>query len=307
MSPKRQINFIGIGAPRSASTWLSQCLYEHPQISFPTKHNQNKLHPLDKEQNFFSQSLFRRNYSQKDRYLKGINWYLDNFNWSKPNQTKGEFSVAYLADPKAPFRIKKHFPNIKIIAILRNPVDMIYSAYHHLKALVHTQVPPDFQQAILQNNTQKLRLPWGLYHQHLQAYYHHFPSKNIQVFLYDQVINNPKDLIKQAYNFLQVDSSFSPPSLNKKRHSAVKTKSPLIKNLSFTLLNTLEKLKLKQLHHKLSRHRRLYNLYHHLNLTPTTKPPLSQPVKNKLYQYYKKDINKLEKLINTDLSSWKNV
>ena len=37
MSPKRQIDFIGIGAPRSASTWLSQCLYEHPQISFPTK------------------------------------------------------------------------------------------------------------------------------------------------------------------------------------------------------------------------------------------------------------------------------
>lgn len=145
MSPKRQIDFIGIGAPRSASTWLSQCLYEHPQISFPTKHSQKKLHPLDKEQNFFSQSLFRRNYSQKNRYAKGINWYLDNFDWSNTRQTRGEFSVSYLADSKAPIRIKKHFPNIKIIAILRNPVDMIYSAYHHLN-LTPASKPPLSQQ-----------------------------------------------------------------------------------------------------------------------------------------------------------------
>lgn len=305
MSPKRQIDFIGIGAPRSASTWLSQCLYEHPHISFPTKHSQKKLHPLDKEQNFFSQSLFRKNYSQKNRYSKGIDWYLNNFNWTNPNQTRGEFSVSYLADSKAPARIKKHFPNIKIITILRNPIDMIYSAYYHFKALVHTQVPPDFKQAILNDDTERLRLPWGLYHQHLQAYYHQFPSENIQIFLYDQVINNPKDLVKQAYHFLQIDSSFSPPSLNTKRHAAVKTKSSLIKDLSYSLLTALEKLKLKKLHQSLSRHRRLYNLYHLLNLTPTSKPPLSQPVKDKLHQYYKEDINKLEKLINTDLSSWK--
>ena len=110
---KRKIDFIGIGAPRSGSTWLSQCLYEHPKIIFPNKKSDQKLHPLDKEQNFFSEALFRRSFSQKDRYNKGIGWYLDRFNWDNHNQVRGEFSVGYFADSKAPERIKKHFPDIQ--------------------------------------------------------------------------------------------------------------------------------------------------------------------------------------------------
>jgi hypothetical protein len=199
---KRKIDFIGIGAPRSGSTWLSQCLYEHPEIIFPNLKSDQKLHPLDKEQNFFSQALFRRSYSQKNRYSKGINWYLNRFDWTDPNKIRGEFSVGYFADQKAPKRIKKHFPNIKLLAILRNPIEMIQSAYYHLKALVHTKVPNDFDQAVNQGKIKELRLNWGLYYQNLSKYFSLFPPKNINITLLDDVKKSPQKKIQKIYTFL---------------------------------------------------------------------------------------------------------
>lgn len=302
---KRKIDFIGIGAPRSGTTWLTQCLYEHPEIIFPNKRSNENLHVLDKEQNFFSQSLFRRSYSQKNRYTRGIDWYLNRFDWSESNKIRGEFSVGYFADKKAPQRIKKHFPNIKLLVILRNPVEMVQSAYYHLKALVHTQVPADFDQAVAENKINQLRLNWGLYHQHLKKYFSLFPPKNTNISLFDDVKNDPKKVIQKVYLFLGADPKFIPPSLKIKRHSAVKTRSKMIKKIGYNFLKLLEKLELEKIHNKVGRNRRLYLFYRKLNLIPWQYPLMKSKTKKKLVAYFKDDIEQLEKLLNRDLSAWK--
>lgn len=303
---KRKIDFIGIGAPRSGSTWLSQCLYEHPEIIFPNQKSGVKLHPLDKEQNFFSQALFRRSYSQKNRYSKGIDWYLNRFNWTESNKVRGEFSVGYFADQKAPKRIKKHFPNIKLLAILRNPIEMVYSAYYHLKALVHTKVPNNFDQAVNNKKIKKLRLDWGLYYQHLNKYFSLFPPENINITLLDDVKRNPQKTIQQVYSFLEVDSNFIPPSLKIKQHTAVKTRSKLVKNIGFNLLKLLEKFSLKKIHNQIGRNRNLYLIYQKLNLVPWKYPPMKPEAKKILRDLYINDINQLEQLLGRDLSVWRN-
>jgi len=302
---KKTIDFIGIGAPRSGSTWLSQCLYEHPEISLPNKKSGQLLHVLDKEQNFFSQALFRRSYSQKRRYQKGIQWYLNRFDWSNPNQIRGEFSVGYFADKKAPLRIKKHFPKIKLLVILRNPVEMAHSAYYHLKALVHTKVPNDFDQAVSNNLIKELRLNWGNYYQHLNKYFSIFPQKNIHISLLKDVKNNPQKVIEDVYSFLDVETNFIPPSLNIKRHSSVKTRSKTLKKLGYHFLKFLENFKLKNIHNKVGRNRTLYLVYQKINLVPWKYPPMKSKTKQKLLTHFRPDIENLEKLINRDLSSWK--
>jgi hypothetical protein len=302
----RKIDFLGIGAPRCGSTWLAQCLYEHPKVIFPNKKSDQQLHHLDKEMNFFSEALFRRSFSQKKRYQKGIGWYLNQFNWDNPQQLRGEFSVGYFADHKAPQRIKEHFPQVKLIAILRNPIKMVYSAYYHLKALVHTKVPDNFDQAVKENNVEELRLDWGLYAKHLSRYISLFPKKNIKIILLNEVKQNPDKVIDQIYQFLEVDSNFTPPSLNKKYHSSVTTRIKLIKKLGHNFLKGLEKMNLKGPHHKVSRNRSLYLLYQKLNLVSFKYPPMKPATKNKLKKYFQADIGQLEKLINKDLSFWLN-
>jgi len=302
---QRKIDFLGIGAPRCGSTWIAECLFEHPEIIFPNKSSGETLHHLDKEMNFFSEALFRRSYSQKERYKKGINWYLNQFDWSNPSQKRGEYSVGYFADKKAAARIEKHFPDVKIIAVLRNPVKMVHSAYYHLKALVHTRVPKDFDSAVQKGEYNKLRLPWGLYAKNLERYYRRFPKENIHIVLLDDIKNNPQNVIENLYTFLKVDNTFQPTSLKRKKNTAVRTRFKFLKIGGYHLLKILENLKMKGTHNKLGRNRLLYSIYRKINLVSYKYPFLEGETKKILKNYFRNDIEKLEKLIQRDLSIWK--
>ncbi len=111
LNKKQKIDFIGIGAAKAASTWIFTCLNEHPEICSDSR----------KETNFFS-----RYYN----YKKGIKYYYSLFSHCSEDKIKGEFSPTYISSPQAPYLIYKHFPEVKLIACLRNPVDRAYSEYN---------------------------------------------------------------------------------------------------------------------------------------------------------------------------------
>lgn len=105
-------NFIIIGAQRSGSTSLYSYLAEHPSVS-PTLH---------KEIHFFDQYFDR-----------GMEWYQAHFDSSDylkaHNLITGEASPYYILDQGVPKRIAEWIPNVKLIALLRNPLNRAYS--HH--------------------------------------------------------------------------------------------------------------------------------------------------------------------------------
>ena len=100
------IDFIGLGAQKAGTSWVYACLYEHPEIHAPIK----ELH-------FFS----------RDRFSKGKDWYESHFSHRKEGQKVGEFSTSYLYSKETPERIKELYPEVKLIAIVRNPVTRAYS------------------------------------------------------------------------------------------------------------------------------------------------------------------------------------
>ena len=104
------IDFVGVGAQRSGTSWIYACLYEHPEICAPMK-----------EIHFFS----------RPRYEKGIAWYLAHFAKCKEGTKKGEYSTSYLYSPVAAERIHKDFPEVKLVVSLRNPIDRAYSQYRN--------------------------------------------------------------------------------------------------------------------------------------------------------------------------------
>jgi hypothetical protein len=108
-------SFIIIGAQRAGTTSLYTYLSEHPDI-VPAR--QKEIH------------FFDRNYQ------RGIDWYRHQFRtapravWSSRPIT-GESTPYYLFHPLVAQRIQQSFPAIKLIVLLRNPVDRAFSHYHH--------------------------------------------------------------------------------------------------------------------------------------------------------------------------------
>ena len=103
-----KIDFIGIGTQRAGTTWIANCLSAHPQICLSNP----------KEVHFFGSV----------RYSFGLDWYKKHFS-AKPNQITGEFDAGYFASKNAAIQIKEHFPDVKIIISLRNPIEKAFSNY----------------------------------------------------------------------------------------------------------------------------------------------------------------------------------
>lgn len=101
-------DFLVIGFPRCATTWLHKCLAEHPEIQVG----------FQKELHFF------------DRYWdRGIEWYANQFPHCNDYCFLGESTPTYIINSKAVTRIASVIPKCKLIVIIRNPVDHVYARY----------------------------------------------------------------------------------------------------------------------------------------------------------------------------------
>ena len=111
-----QPDFLIIGAQKCGTTSLFYYLSQHPDLNLPHT----------KEIHFFDL-----------HYEKGIDWYKNNFLSADPfcNKLSGEASPYYLFHPLVPERVAMHLPNIKLIVMLRNPVDRAYSHFMHQRRL----------------------------------------------------------------------------------------------------------------------------------------------------------------------------
>lgn len=107
-------NFFIIGAMKSGTTSMYEYIAEHPQF----------LPAIQKEIDFFS-----------IRYHLGIDWYQAHFasNPAPKQYFTGEASTSYIDYPQVAQRIYQHYPEAKIIAVLRNPIDRAFSHYNHVQ------------------------------------------------------------------------------------------------------------------------------------------------------------------------------
>jgi len=106
-------NYLIIGQPKCGTSFLYSSLTKHPQI----------LPAIKKEINFWHQDA---------NFQRGLDWYLAHFPPINKGESliTGEASTEYLDSSEAPQRIFQKFPNIKLIILLRNPVDRAISSYY---------------------------------------------------------------------------------------------------------------------------------------------------------------------------------
>lgn len=290
-----QVDFIGIGTIKSGTSWIYQCLKEHPQICAS----------IEKEIYFFC---------RQSKYEKGLNYYQSYFSHCPNKMIKGEFTTNYLSNKKSSFLIKKHFPKVKLIACLRNPIQRVYSNYYYDK--VRGKRSGSFEKYLKETPEY---IQNGLYYTHLQEYLKLFPRENILILIYEDISKNPLQFIQGIYKFLEVNSNFNPPSLNQRVNPTSKDRlfvswfssvnfqktltflkkhfwgRQLIKLLKLTKISTLLLfLKVKNVKDVLDKSNKIF-----------LKPPMKPETRSYLQKIYKDEINNLEKLIDRDLSFWK--
>lgn len=218
-------DFIGIGTSKAASKWIFQCLKEHPEICTTQK----------RETRFFN-----REYN----FRRGIDYYLSLFNRCPACSIKGEITTDYIMTPHTAFKIHNFFPDIKIIACLRNPAEKIYSQYlYHHKMKWRLCIYKTFEEAV---NKDLGMIEEGYYYKQLKEYFKLFYSKNILILFYEDILKDPKDFLRTMYSFLEVKNpNFIPSCLNQKINITGsvygKNKIPIINSIIFQLISKIKK------------------------------------------------------------------
>ena len=181
--------FIGLGAQKSASAWLSNCLREHPEIYIDDK----------KEMHFFDNDA---------SYRKGIEHYKSLFS-NKGKLLAGEITPAYLYVEAAAARIHNHFPNVKLIVCLRNPADRAWSHYNYgIKRHGRLSVYSSFSEAFKSDRSLADNSRYG---EQLQRYLTLFDKEQVKIIFHEDVLSNPVETIQQVYRFIGVtDTNYTP-------------------------------------------------------------------------------------------------
>lgn len=292
-------NFLIIGAAKAGSTSLYNYLKQHPQI-FMSSVKEPRYFASEYYTTYFKKS-YRHSYSQDGMSRQDYEALFDNV---RDEIAIGEASTEYLFFQKSAERISGVIPNAKIIAILRNPADRAFSAYcYHLRDGRET-LP--FKEALEKESlriAQRWQAGWfykagGTYYEQLKRYYRHFDAQNIKVILWEDLNEDPQAVCSEVFDFLGVDSQFS-PDLSRSNQSLL-PKSAFLNRLIFK--NSALKKPLKHLFPSF-----LYEV-----LTEpikkkfyTSKKKMNPEVKQKMVEFYRDDVSKLESLLDINLTAWK--
>lgn len=201
-------NLFIIGAQRSGSTYLYEVLDCHPEVSM--------AQPVRPEPKFFLNELL---------VSKGKNFYEETyFSNHKPGACYfGEKSTSYIESTDAAKRIKKYYPDARVLIILRDPVLRAYSNYRF--SVVNKLEPLSFEQALAIEETRFTTANFstsvapfayrkrGRYIDYIEWYLDVFDSSQVCILIFEEFVNN-LNKVQDLYRWLGIADDVTPPSLN---------------------------------------------------------------------------------------------
>jgi hypothetical protein len=206
-------DFLVIGAAKAGTTSLHHYLGEHPSIF---------VSPV-KEPGFFAFADHRPQCTGP-----GDEWVLQTlatspdsycslFDQAKEDQIAGESSPVYLVDENTPSHIHSRLPDVRLIVILRNPMDRAFSQFRFMRACGR-EPERNFLTALMAED-RRLDDGWmwgwgyrraGMYHHQLSRYLEYFDSDQLEILLFDDLERDPLATMQGVFEFLGVAASFRP-------------------------------------------------------------------------------------------------
>lgn len=229
------IDFLGIGAQKAGTSWLVKNLKHHPKIWMPRfakelhffdvlylgTDRQHRLNNIRKRcEGIIDNSIHRheKSIAEKEASLKKMfdpnfaftdEWYSHIFLKASSIKLKGEYTPLYCAlNSDGISHVKRLMPNVKIIYIIRDPIDRTLSSLR-----MELEFGKGKQQNILRN---PLFLARGNYANNIPAWEHEFPVKQILYLPFGRIKTEPLSVLRDVENFLGLIPFDAYPSLKEK-------------------------------------------------------------------------------------------
>lgn len=282
--PAPRIDFIGVGAQRSGTSWLFNCLTQHPAISGPVA-------GAGKEVNFFNH-----------HYTRGYHWYHSLFDFGA--LTVGEFSVLYAPEPSVPERIRRYRADVLLLACVRDPVERAYS--HHLHEIRRGRVPPELYEFDAAADGNPTYVDQGRYFTHLSRFYDLFPRDQIRVVVLDDVRDDPGAVMSDTYRFLGVDAGFRPSLATKVVNAARPSRSAFLERALRLGSEAVRRTAGERAHIRLRQGAlgRQVVQGSRREFRPDEVPPISESTEADLRRLFAPEVAGLGELLGRDLSHW---
>jgi tetratricopeptide (TPR) repeat protein len=198
-------NFLIIGSGKCGTSSLYQYISQHPQV----------LPAITKEIGYFDVNR---------RYRNGINWYLSHFPqmMEQDHFLTGEATPSYLYRYQVAERLYQVFPQMKLIVILRNPLERAISAYYHavkdlgesrsLENAINDEIKilEEFENPLeimatkykFDHRSEPRYIVWGLYYYFLKHWLKLFPKKQFLILHSYDLFDNPESTTNKVFSFL---------------------------------------------------------------------------------------------------------
>lgn len=264
-----QPDFLIIGAAKAATTWLQLCLQEQSSVFMP-----------DPETHYFSRN-----------YHHGADWYDGFFADAPEGVLIGEKSNSYFEQPDAMQRIKTDLPEARLILQFRNPIERAYSDYCMLyrRGEVDARIEDHFKE---DSPFGDRFLEGGRYGHHIDHIDSLFPAEQVLILVYDDVKARPAAHLDRVRTFLGL-AELTPID------ARVKDKTEAI--LPLPVRRVLKGLKPAVAPF---REDRWFAWLRGLAAREIRYPVLTPSLHASLRDYYAKDIEKLARRLDRDLSPW---
>ena len=240
-SSSRMINFIVCGTQKGGTTALYEHLRMHPQVCMA---NKKEVHFFDNEKLFQTNSI---DYTKYHSFFKP----------SKSHKVLGEATPIYMYWKNSPKRIFQYNPKMKLIILLRDPVERAFS---HWSMEVRKQNETlSFMDAVKSENERCSSYPQGqhrrysyvsrgLYLQQLKRIWKFFPREQVLVLKSSELREKTRATLDRITDFLDISRYESVANLN--AHSQKYIAS--ISDSEREHLNAIFKSEISQLEHELN-------------------------------------------------------
>lgn len=291
----RKIDFLIIGAQKAGTTSLHHYLMQHPDLFLPEA----------KDLQFF---LNAGSYEVKERDF--------DLYYSKIDQEKliGGSQVQLMYFPESANRLFEYNSDMKLIAVLRNPIERAYSAYWYAKRKAW-EISESFEIAInkeadrlkgeFREQADLTYLSHGIYEKQIDNLMSIFPSSNLYIGLFDDLKNNPKQFVADIFSWLGVDPRVEIDTEQQSNKAAIPQSMLLQKFLM------KPPSQLRALFHQLfpksvqkTIQEKIVSKLMNMNEKETQYPAIGPETYKQLCDYFRPNNELLGKLINRNLDHW---
>ncbi len=293
-------NFIIAGNARCGTTSLYYYLSQHPEADIPRK-----------ETFYFAREFYKNipndgppGYRDKSRIIYSEKEY-DDFYKRCTRKAIGEVSTCFGYLHKSSVSlIKKKLGDVKIIFLLRNPVERAFSGYKHFVWLTYETL--SFEDAIEKEN-ERMKLNWdfmwhyvqlGFYAKQVKEFQNNF--SNVKIILSEDFEQKTNSVMKEIFRFIGVDENFKCDTSF--RYNFSDENKSTFKNILSE--NPVSEKIIKPFIKKMMPEKERMEWKHRLREPLPEKMKMNPETRQKLIGIYKSDILELEKMLERDLNHW---